>query len=47
LGHQVTYALDQGIREWIDLVRAGRRTESPGFTAIPIDIPTLRGRKGS
>ncbi|MDP2949045.1 MAG: NAD(P)-dependent oxidoreductase [Chloroflexota bacterium] len=47
LGHRITYSLEQGIVEWIDIVRAREHARPADFNAIPIDIPTLRGRKGS
>jgi hypothetical protein len=47
LGHKITYSLEQGIKEWIDIVRAKERVRPADFNAIPIDIPTLRGGKRS
>jgi len=47
LGHNMSYSLEQGIKEWIEVVRTRERTRPADFQAIPIDIPTLRGRKGS
>ncbi len=47
LGHEITYSVERGIDEWIEIVRAKRQTESGEVTIIPIEIPTLRKGEGA
>jgi nucleoside-diphosphate-sugar epimerase len=46
LGHKITYTLEQGIKEWIDIVRAKKQPKGADFTAMSIEIPTLGGKGG-
>jgi len=47
LNHRISYSVEHGIAEWMELVRSKRREESGEFTVIPIDIPTLRKKEDS
>jgi UDP-glucose 4-epimerase len=47
LGHQITYKMEDGIREWIDLVRLSREEMNPiEITTVPANIPTLKTKNG-
>jgi nucleoside-diphosphate-sugar epimerase len=47
LDHRITFSFEEGIRDWIKIARSAQGTQQTAISAIPSDIPTLRGRKGS